>query len=65
MLNIHSHLCLDCKLTFGSACFSWRYLSSLTAKASNAAWKNEIVCNHWSATGTVFLLISKPVNRRL
>lgn len=45
--------------------FNCRYLNSFTARASNAAWKKEIVCNHWNATGTVSRLIKRPVNMRL
>ena len=47
-----------------SSC-SWRYLSSFTASASNAAWKNEMVCSHWKNSGTVFRLMSRPVNSKL
>lgn len=46
-------------------CFSCRYRNSLTAKASNAAWKNETVCNHCSHDATLSLLISKPVKSKL
>lgn len=45
--------------------FNCRYLSSFTASASKAAWKNETVCNHWKAGVTVSLLIRRPVKRRL
>lgn len=37
----------------------------MTARASNAAWKNEMVCNHRKAGVTESRLISNPVNRRL
>ena len=47
-----------------SSC-SWRYLSSFTASASNAAWKNEMVCSHWKNSGTVFRLMSRPVKSKL
>ena len=47
-----------------SSC-SCRYRSSFTASASNAAWKNEMVCSHWKSAGTDLRLMSSPVNRRL
>ena len=51
------------KLTLIS--FNCKYRSSFTASASNAAWKNEIVCSHWNAGITLSRLINKPVNNRL
>ena len=45
--------------------FNCRKRSSLTASASNAAWKNETVCNHCSHGLTLDRLIKRPVNSKL
>jgi len=42
-----------------------KYLSSFTASASKAAWKNDIVCRNCNRGVTVSRLISRPVNNRL
>ena len=50
-------------LTFVS--FSCKYFNSFTARASYAAWKNELVSNHCNDGPRISLLINNPVNNRL
>lgn len=45
--------------------FSCKYRSSFTARASNAAWKNEKLCTQPTHGETVSRLIKRPANNKL